>query len=114
MPRNARKTPERPPSERNGAAAKARLRDDIDRGAAGDKVAFSDPAAAPLGTDEEAAGTPPDPAAVDWARDAERRAAHGEKKTPHDLETEARLGVSTRWAIAGLVILLAVLAFLAI
>jgi hypothetical protein len=34
------------------------LRRDIDSGATGDKVRASDPAAAPLGTDEEAAGTP--------------------------------------------------------
>ena len=40
------------------AAAPARLRDRIDRGVTGDKVAFSDPAAAPLGTDAEAAGAP--------------------------------------------------------
>jgi hypothetical protein len=32
---------------------------DIDRGVTGDKVPGSDPAAAPLGTDDEAAGTPP-------------------------------------------------------
>jgi hypothetical protein len=35
------------------------LREDIDRGLTGEKVAGSDPAAAPLGTDAEAAGTPP-------------------------------------------------------
>jgi hypothetical protein len=35
------------------------LRTAIDRGAAGDKVSFPDPAAAPLGTDDEAAGSPP-------------------------------------------------------
>lgn len=35
-----------------------RLRHDIDQGRAGDKVPFADPAAAPLGTDDEAAGTP--------------------------------------------------------
>jgi hypothetical protein len=35
------------------------LRAAIDGGAAADKVAFPDPAAAPLGTDDEAAGTPP-------------------------------------------------------
>lgn len=35
----------------------AKLRDRIDHGEAGDKVDFPDPAAAPLGTDEEAAGT---------------------------------------------------------
>ncbi|HVW93756.1 MAG TPA: hypothetical protein VHB74_14275 [Devosia sp.] len=31
----------------------------IDSGAAGDKIAFPDPAAAPLGTDAEASGAPP-------------------------------------------------------
>ena len=34
------------------------LRGDIDAGRTGDKVPFSDPAAAPLGTDDEAAGHP--------------------------------------------------------
>ena len=42
----------------------SKLRDDIDRGRTGDKVAWPDPAAAPLGTDEEAAGTPIPPEAV--------------------------------------------------
>jgi hypothetical protein len=39
-----------------------RQRADIDSGRTGDKVPFPDPAAAPLGTDDEAAGTPPDAA----------------------------------------------------
>jgi hypothetical protein len=39
----------------------AQLRDAIDRGRTGSKVPYEDPAAAPLGTDEEAAGTPPRP-----------------------------------------------------
>jgi hypothetical protein len=34
------------------------LRDAIDSGRTGEKVPFHDPAAAPLGADEEAAGTP--------------------------------------------------------
>lgn len=34
------------------------LRNRIDRGETGDKVRVSDPAAAPLGTDDEAAGAP--------------------------------------------------------
>jgi hypothetical protein len=42
----------------------AQLRDDIDHGRTGDKVDWPDPAAAPLGTDEEAAGTPVSPAVV--------------------------------------------------
>lgn len=35
------------------------LRDRIDKGLTGEKVAMPDPAAAPLGTDAEAAGYPP-------------------------------------------------------
>ncbi|WP_157089246.1 hypothetical protein [Oceanibaculum pacificum] len=35
------------------------LRHRIDKGATGDKVPAHDPAAAPLGTDDEAAGAPP-------------------------------------------------------
>ena len=35
------------------------LRIAIDQGEAGDKIAFPDPAAAPLGTDDEAGGHPP-------------------------------------------------------
>ena len=42
-----------------GAAHAHRLKAAIDRGETGDKVAFPDPAAAPLGTDDEAAGTGP-------------------------------------------------------
>lgn len=37
----------------------AKLRDDIDRGKAADKIGFPDPAAAPLGTDAETGGSPP-------------------------------------------------------
>jgi hypothetical protein len=37
----------------------ARLKHDIDGGLGGDKVNVIDPAAAPLGTDDEAAGNPP-------------------------------------------------------
>jgi hypothetical protein len=47
------------------------LRDDIDHGRTGDKVDWPDPAAAPLGADEEAAGVPPDPWAVQTARTIE-------------------------------------------
>jgi len=41
-----------------------RLRHEIDSGRTGDKVAARDLAAAPLGTDEEAAGTPTRPATL--------------------------------------------------
>ena len=46
-------------AKRSEGAGAARLRNKIDHGGAGDKVAFPDPAAAPLGTDDEAAGHPP-------------------------------------------------------
>jgi hypothetical protein len=46
----------------------SQLRDDIDAGRTGDKLEWPDPAAVPLGTDEEAAGTPPDQWAVETAR----------------------------------------------
>jgi|RhiMethySRZTD1v2_1073278.scaffolds.fasta_scaffold708197_3 hypothetical protein len=44
-----------------------RLRYDIDRGRGGDKVDGSDPAIAPLGTDDEAGGAPPTPAQIKQA-----------------------------------------------
>jgi len=46
----------------------SQLRNDIDSGRTGDKIDWPDPAAAPLGTDEEAAGTPPGAWAVETAR----------------------------------------------
>ncbi|MDQ7264157.1 hypothetical protein NM680_20445, partial [Paracoccus sp. PS-1] len=48
---------ERRPEESRGANP-SRLRAEIDAGRTGDKLGFPDPAAAPLGTDDEAAGTP--------------------------------------------------------
>ena len=51
----------------------SRLRADIDQGKTRDKVAFPDPAAAPLGTDEEAAGNPLTKEQVAQARDYETR-----------------------------------------
>jgi hypothetical protein len=45
-----------------------RIRRDIDRGRTRDKVDVDDPAAAPLGTDDEAAGAPASPEEVALAR----------------------------------------------
>jgi hypothetical protein len=50
-----------------GGAAADRLRKAVDAGATQDKVDFPDPAAAPLGTDAEAAGAPTDAAAMEAA-----------------------------------------------
>jgi len=52
-----------------------RLRGDIDAGRTGDKVAASDPAMAPLGTDDEAGGSAPSADAVAEARCREISAA---------------------------------------
>src|SRR5690349_2280764 len=52
-----------------------RLKADIDSGRLGDKIAFPDPSAAPLGTDDEAAGSPPTPERVAEAREGELRSA---------------------------------------
>ncbi len=52
----------------------AALKHDIDSGLTGDKIGGFDPAAAPLGTDAEAGGTPPSPGEVAQARKAERAA----------------------------------------
>ena len=46
----------------------AMLKGDIDAGRTGDKNEVFDPGLAPLGTDEEAAGTPPTPGEVALAR----------------------------------------------
>ena len=53
------------------ATTTAKLKHDIDRGRAGDKVAVIDPAAVPLGTGDEAAGTPPTPRVVEQAHQDE-------------------------------------------
>jgi hypothetical protein len=54
-----------PPS---GRPTVAMLQGDIDSGRTGDKNLTLDPSAAPLGTDDEAAGTPPTPFHVAVAR----------------------------------------------
>jgi hypothetical protein len=47
------------------------LRDDINHGRTCDKIDAPDPAVAPLGADEEAAGTPLDPSAIESTRAVE-------------------------------------------
>jgi hypothetical protein len=61
--------------EQNGSAEVHRLRDRIDRGGAADKTAFKDPAAAPLGTDAEAAGASPTREEAAIAAEAESKRA---------------------------------------
>jgi hypothetical protein len=68
-------------AKRSDTATTEQLRHDIDSGRAGDKVRFRDPAAAPLGTDEEAAGTPIDPKTI-----AEVRARENRRDAPRDAQ----------------------------
>lgn len=60
------KAPKPPPTSEQ-------LKDGLNRGKGGDKVYAFDPAAAPLGTDDEAAGQSPRPAEVEAALRQERR-----------------------------------------
>ncbi|CAA0096627.1 Uncharacterised protein [Starkeya nomas] len=85
-----------------------RLRHDIDSGRAADKVPFPDPAAAPLGTDEEAAGTPVPVDEVIAARREECRTAPmpssgtDERRRPYDDRGTSVPGASFPVATAGL------------
>jgi hypothetical protein len=67
-----------------------RLRADIDRGRTGDKVPASDPSAAPLGTDDEAGGTPADVARTRLA--AQQRVAGEPPRRPGLAEGPRRPG----------------------
>ncbi len=54
-----------------------RLRQQIDRGEGGDKIDYPDPAAAPLGTDDEASGHPISAEQLRMAMEAETRSTGG-------------------------------------
>lgn len=60
------------------AANPDRLRQAIDRGEGADKIDYPDPAAAPLGTDDEAAGHPITQEQLDMAMAAESRSSGGQ------------------------------------
>jgi len=98
----------------------ARLRSDIDGGRTGDKTSGIDPAAAPLGTDDEAAGMP---IARDVAEDVRRKetdsaaARRGRANAgasdmisrATDPNTQPTAAFGARWFAAGLITTLAVL-----
>jgi hypothetical protein len=62
----------RPAADNGRGSNVAQLRQDIDSGATGEKVAMLDPAMSPLGTDDEAGGAQATPALVQAVREAER------------------------------------------
>ncbi len=85
----------------DGHANPDQLRGEIDRGRTGDKVAFPDPAAAPLGTDDEAAGTPVSPRA---AATAERL----ETSRPHAAPVPVRVrGIGRAWIMVLFILIVA-------
>jgi hypothetical protein len=71
------------------APSPSSLRHDLDSGRGRDKVPYPDPAAAPLGTDDEAAGTP---VTEEQVRMAQRHELRGQG----DLDTEAPAVVHAR------------------
>ena len=97
----------------------SRLRTDIDRGRTGDKSPGLDPAVAPLGTDEEAAGTPVAPATVAQTHSREARpdgdALARQNAAPAYEETVAPEPTRARgipwWAVAVATIAASALAF---
>jgi hypothetical protein len=87
------------------------LRDEIDSGATHDKVAQSDPAAAPLGTDDEAAGTPPtaDQVAVARRHETARRVPDPSPADQPPMQAGMAPSRGFVWAIISVVIIFAVI-----
>ncbi|MGQ4272932.1 hypothetical protein [Terrihabitans sp. B22-R8] len=85
------------------------LRADIDKGRTGDKIAGSDPAASPLGTDEEAAGTPPPSDAVSDSRANEIK---GLAQRPPEALPNSGLMHYWPWIAIGIVVLIAIIVIL--
>lgn len=77
------------------------LRIAIDQGDAGSKVDVADPAAAPLGTDDEAAGNPNSTAQVRLA------AAHEVRGTPSSARQRTS-GIGHAWWLVGFSVLMGV------
>lgn len=81
-----------------------RLRHDIDRGRTGDKVDHPDPAAAPLGTDDEAAGDPATTEQINMAAQDELR--EPVEITPPPMAAQPpRIGIILLMAVAVIVVL---------
>lgn len=103
------------PRQENGlsdaAPTAAQIREAIDAGRTGEKVAFPDHAAAPLGADEEAAGHPPSPAELRMTAEAEIRdvepepdLAHNPRGGPSNLWLGAAVGVAAACGVAAVLV----------
>lgn len=87
-----------------GKANTDQLRDDINKGRTGDKVCFPDPAAAPLGTDDEAAGCPPTPEQVAAVRHHERTKADRMRAKETSVQARTWLALAATVAIIALLL----------
>jgi hypothetical protein len=83
-----------------------RLRKDIDAGRAGSKVDYPDPAAAPLGTDDEAAGTP--------STQKQIRSAHQQEVSSSPVQTKQELDAGVYVYAVLMVVIVAALCAIAI
>lgn len=83
-----------------------RLRHEIDSGRTGDKIPVEDPAAAPLGTDDEAAGTRPTESAPSTGGPHPKPPSGHEKGK--EIGTARGLGVATASMLAVVAVVLAV------
>lgn len=91
---------------RDAPANPDRLRQRIDRGEGADKIDYPDPAAAPLGTDDEASGHPVTREQLDMALAAETRSQGGQ--APLQSGRQENAGSNARFVLL-LVVLGAVL-----
>ena len=92
--------------EPTGPETASQLRDDIDSGRTHDKVAHADPAAAPLGTDDEAAGAAPTSEQVSMARRQETRREVQDPSPADQPPEQVGMAPSGRfvWLIVGVVV----------
>lgn len=93
-PRRPEAAADAEPDAGAGAPNVAHLRHAIDRGGAADKTPFDDPAAAPLGTDDEAGGAPNSSAQVarSLALEVEGRAPERDANASARIPTNVSVG----------------------
>jgi hypothetical protein len=93
------------PPRRRGATT-AQIKDDINSGRTGDKVAGVDPGLSPLGTDDEAGGSTFDPEWIERTREQELAGRPG-NATPNaatpELQPNARIGPQRNLVLAAVV-----------
>lgn len=87
----------------------AQLKHDIDSGRTADKVGHPDPAASPLGTDDEAAGTPPTTDQIAHARAQELRQRPDPSGEQPVRKSRAKFWI---WSIATILVLAFIMALM--